>query len=161
MSTIQTHDSNRVKIDDLLSATDDPVQKATLSVLSGIDHSLEKIIEVASVQAVTFNKHTVEFDKHRVEFSEHVLEEQKLLSGIKWAWWAATGTGTIIMFLGGFILLGQITNLSDVVNSMHRLAAAESVSDNRILNLERRQLDDERIRLEMQTYIQQHNFVTK
>jgi hypothetical protein len=84
--------NNKDRIEKLIAGTTDPVQHATLLVLSNIDVALEA--NTAATQAIA-----KDFSEHRVKFDAHVLDEQKLLSGVTWAWWSATGLMGVIVAL--------------------------------------------------------------
>jgi hypothetical protein len=139
---------NRAKIEDLIASTSDPVARATLLVLSNIDHALN--LNTAATQAIAdaFKSHRGEFLDHRVEFGAHVLYEAKLFSGIRWAWWAATGMGVVIAGLGGFIVFGQMNMLVQTIATVHAIELRQSSELTRITELERRQaiIDEERSR---------------
>jgi hypothetical protein len=131
------------KIEQLISDTSDPVVRATLLVLSSIDHGLEKHERALDSNTVATQAIADAFTTHRNDFTSHIIDEQKILSGVRWAWWAATGMSVCIMLLGAYIfsmLIRGIENDSAQIKSnTQRLTTLET----KVSDLERRQIIDE------------------
>lgn len=85
------------KISELIAATSDPVQRATLLILSKIDVALESNTNATERIAVAF-------DTHRQEFILHDRRETEDRAAIKGAWWAGVIFMSVLQLLGGYIL---------------------------------------------------------
>ena len=137
---------NQEKIEDLINATQDPVARAILLVLSNIDYALTKNTEATQSVIDTFAEHRKDFDLHRNEFRSHVAEEHSLISGIKAAWWAATTMGAAIIWLAGYIIVSQATQLEKDSGQIRVNTLRLGVIENKVGELERRQQFDEQLR---------------
>ena len=131
------------KIDKLISDTSDPVVRATLLVLSSIDHGLEKHEHALDKNTEATQAIADSFSAHRIDFSQHVLDEQKLLTGVRWAWWSATGMSVAIMLIGSYIgslvMAGIERDSQQIKFNTQRLTTLET----KVSDLERRQIIDE------------------
>jgi hypothetical protein len=91
------------RIDDLIAESHDPVQQATLLVLSKINISLD-----SNTQAT--ERIAEELASHREDFQEHDREELKRMAWIRGAWWAL-----VLMFAAvlGLSVMGVQRHISD------------------------------------------------
>lgn len=90
------HDAAR-RIDDLIAQTKDPVQQATLLVLSKMVVALDVNTQLtAETQQALAN--------HREDFRNHDTEELKRMSWIKGAWWAIVGIFSVSVAAAGYVV---------------------------------------------------------
>lgn len=94
--------SNEEKIEALISATTDPVQRATLMVLSKIDVALDA--NTAATERIAKGVETVD-----EQLGRHVADEEKMLASIRGGQWVGGALMTVIVGLGGFILIPHMT----------------------------------------------------
>lgn len=138
---------NQARIEELIAKATDPVQQATLLVLGTLDHNIDSFEKALDSNTQATQEIATDLRAHRVEFSGHVLDEQKILSGVKWAWWAASAMGAAIVVLGGIIVTiyaGTIErDHTEIRAHSNRIAVVEaSIAE----LLRRQQADDERHR---------------
>lgn len=89
------------RIDDLIAKASDPVQQATLLVLSKINTSLDGTNTALDSNTRATDRIAQELEKHRREFIAHDTEELKRMSWLKGAWWAIVG---LFGFLSAIVL---------------------------------------------------------
>lgn len=93
--------TNQEKIEALIAQTKDPVQQATLLVLSKIDVALDANTEATERIAISVSA-------HREEFRLHDKEELKRMSAMKGAWWAGVLIIGAINSIGGYLLSSHV-----------------------------------------------------
>ena len=94
---------NGRRIDDLIAQTHDPVQQATLLVLSKLNISLDS--NTAATERIA-----EELATHRTDFQTHDREELKRMAWIRGAWW------TIVLMFGaivGLVVFGTMRHIND------------------------------------------------
>jgi hypothetical protein len=125
---------HRERIEELIAKTSaDPNQQATLIVLSSLNTALEDVAD----EMVT-----------KENFTTHEIGEIKILTGIKWAWWSATGVGGAVLALAIYIYLNQLAASQDDSRTLRAVAQTQSVMLSRISALEAWRVETE-ARLEL------------
>lgn len=93
------------RIDDLIKEVDDPQIRATLALLSRIDHSLIENTRVTGAIATRLEEHIEAFSTHRSKITENIAT-------IRGAWWAGIGiisvVFTVVTSFGGLVLTQYI-----------------------------------------------------
>jgi preprotein translocase subunit Sss1 len=103
------HETGR-RIDDLIAQSHDPVQQATLLVLSKINMSLDGTNTALDSNTRATDRIAAELEKHRREFIAHDTDEIKRMSWLKGAWWAIVG---LIGFMMALIMFVVNEHMSD------------------------------------------------
>lgn len=89
------------RIDDLIADVKDPEIRATLTLLSRIDHSLVENTRATGAIANRLEEHISDFTEHRNKMTENIAT-------MKGAWWAGiwlvSVVFTVVTAMGGFIL---------------------------------------------------------
>lgn len=98
--------ANHDRIEGLISRTTDPVQQATLLVLARIDGALDENTRATQRIATAFEGHKNDFQDHMAQFDKHVVDEARIISAAKGAWWASTLLIAAVISLGGWIVKG-------------------------------------------------------
>jgi hypothetical protein len=118
------------RIDELIAATADPVQRATLMLIARFDAALTANTHATERIANAVEEHRSEFVIHTKRFDQHVLDEQKMLASAKGAWWATTVLVIAVIGLGGFIIKSYHENVTFALEGMRdvstRLRVLES-----------------------------------
>jgi hypothetical protein len=110
--------ANGRRIDDLIEATSDPVQKATLLVLSKIDSALDANTAATNRIAVELAEHRDDVQAFRGEFLKHdriETEQRGRLEGGRavaaWMFTVIIALISVISAMGGFIISEQRNKL--------------------------------------------------
>jgi hypothetical protein len=130
---------HRNKIDEMIAATDDQKDRAILMVLSAIDNALERNTEATRQIAEEMKDHRTQFSEHREHFDAHIMDEQKILAGVKWGWWSATVMGAIILTLGGYLLTTQLKSIESDSQHLRDFAVRIGVIESQLFDLRRAQ----------------------
>ena len=93
------------RIDDLISQVADPEVRATLTLLSRIEHSLSENTRATGAIASRLESHIDDFTTHKSSIRENI-------AAMRGAWWAGiwlvSAIFTIVTTLGGFVLMQYI-----------------------------------------------------
>jgi hypothetical protein len=103
------HETGR-RIDDLIAQTHDPVQQATLLVLSKINMSLDGTNTALDSNTRATDRIAQELASHREDFMAHDTEEIKRMSWLKGAWWAIVGLFGMLSALVLFVANDHISS---------------------------------------------------
>lgn len=98
------------RIDDLIAKVEDPQIRATLALLSRIDHSLIENTRVTGAIATRLEEHITEFALHKNRMNENIAT-------MRGAWWSGVWlvslVFTVVTAFGGFVL-AQYIKANDV-----------------------------------------------
>lgn len=131
-------DPQTQQIDQLIAATDDKTQRATLIVLSGINRSLTQNTDATQRIAVAFDKHQSEFTQHKHAVQTHLDKETGMFSGVRMTGWIAAAMGTAIISLLGWMVNQQMQIVGEESVRIRTLAEKQIGVLSRVENLERR-----------------------
>ena len=93
------------RIDDLIAEVSDPQIRASLTLLSRIDHSLVENTRATGAIANRLEEHITEFTTHKTKMNENIAT----MRGAWWAGiWLVTVVFTVVTGMGGFILVQYI-----------------------------------------------------
>lgn len=109
---------NRDRIQELIQQTKDPVQQATLLVLSNFDSALESNTRATEAIASQLNDHRGEFvsfrDKEWGEFrgsvNEHIREDREMKVSIKTGWLAGIMFFSVVNLVGGWLITRAVNS---------------------------------------------------
>ena len=138
------------RIDELLNAAADPVQRAIVVVLASINRDLQA--QTAATNALTkqVQEGNVEQKDLDAKISQHMIDEEVMLAGFKGraslAIWIAPLLFSLLSILGSYIWLGQATALRELIEKVDDTRTRQRVNEERIGGLERRQNADEVLR---------------
>ena len=120
--------ANSRRIDDLIEATEDPVQKATLLVLAKIDSALDANTAATNRIAVELAEHREYVTSFRSEFTKHDKQETEDRAKLVGAKSVGVAMFSIIMVMfslmgamGGFILSDHRSKLLDTERNVIEL----------------------------------------
>lgn len=109
------------RIDDLISQSHDPVQQATLLVLSKINISLNSTNSALDSNTRATEQIATELTTHRKDFALHDVEELKRMSWIRGAWWSMVGLIAVVVGLGVFMVQRHIGSSDKLSSEMMEL----------------------------------------
>lgn len=93
------------RIDDLIAKVEDPQIRATLALLSRIDHSLQENTRVTGAIATRLEEHIKDFTLHKSSVRENIA----MMRG---AWWSGIGlvsiVFTVVTAFGSYVLTQYI-----------------------------------------------------
>lgn len=127
---------NNSKIDDLIQQTKDPVQQATLLVLSNIDHALFANTKATLALADDFAVHKTEFREHKTAVDNHIATDRTMMASIRGAWWAGVILVTGLQLLGGLVIANYIKANEKQDERLDRLVEQYVQQQNRLIMLE-------------------------
>jgi hypothetical protein len=134
---------NQERIEALIREAKDPLLQATLLTMASLDHAVSISTNVLSELVDESKQHRKEFVEHVKRFDQHILDEEKILSGVKWAWWAACGMASAVLVLGGVIVTIYATKVESDSITLKVVQSRQAVNEARIGELERRQMEDD------------------
>lgn len=94
--------TRRSQIDELIAATDDQRQRDILLVLAMLDAEMQSEHRLLAEQRDTFKTYRDKVDEH-----------QRIIEGGRWAWWAVTGMGAIILMLSAYVLTTKLQAINE------------------------------------------------
>lgn len=122
------HETGR-RIDDLIAQSHDPVQQATLLVLSKINLSLDGTNAALDSNTKATDRIASELAKHRQDFLAHDTDEIKRMSWLKGAWWAIVGLfavlGALVLFVVNDHMNSSKTMTAQIVELTTRVRVLE------------------------------------
>jgi hypothetical protein len=109
---------NRERIQELIQQTKDPVQQATLLVLSNFDSAMESNTRATEAIANQLNEHREEFvsfrDKEwgafRASVNEHIREDREMKVSIKTGWLAGIMFFSMVNLVGGWLITRAVNS---------------------------------------------------
>lgn len=110
---------NRDRIQELIQQTKDPVQQATLLVLSNFDSALESNTRATEVIATELQSHRIEFSEFRSNVHTHINEDRDMKVSIKTGWMAGILFFSVVNLVGGW-LITRAVNSNDEQDRMIR-----------------------------------------
>lgn len=113
------------RIDDLIAKVEDPQIRATLALLSRIDHSLSENTRVTGVIATRLEEHVKDFVTHKSTVRENIAT----MRGAWWAGiWLVSVVFTVVTTFGGYVMTQYIKandiqdqRLETITNRLHTL----------------------------------------
>ena len=134
---------NQERIEALIREAKDPLLQATLLTMASLDHAVATSTQVLEQLVADGREHRKDFMAHVRRFDQHILDEEKILSGVKWAWWAACGMGVGVLALGGLVLTVYASRIDADSVTLKIVQSRQAVNEARIGELERRQMEDD------------------
>jgi DnaJ-domain-containing protein 1 len=117
--------SSHQKINELIEATEDPVQRAVLLVLANIARDLDN-------NTIATQRIAEAFDNHREDFQRHDIAEAKDRAYIRGAWWAGVIFVSLMQTVGGWIIWRGVTSNDTQDTVLQQLDKRISVMEARV-----------------------------
>lgn len=112
---------HRARIEELIAKTTDPVQQATLIVLSNFDLALDANTKATEAIAKDLTGHRQEFVKFQSTVSEHMSTDRDMLSSIRAGWWVGLMFLSVVNIVGGWIITRAINSNDEQDRSIRDL----------------------------------------
>jgi len=104
---------NRERIQELIQQAKDPVQQATLLVLSNFDSALESNTRATEVIATELQSHRIEFSEFRSNVHTHINEDRDMKVSIKTGWMAGILFFSVVNLVGGWLITRAVNSNDD------------------------------------------------
>ena len=104
---------NRERIQELIQQAKDPVQQATLLVLSNFDSALESNTRATEVIATELQSHRNEFSEFRSNVHTHINEDRDMKVSIKTGWMAGILFFSVVNLVGGWLITRAVNSNDD------------------------------------------------
>ena len=101
---------NRERIQELIQQAKDPVQQATLLVLSNFDSALESNTRATEVIATELQSHRNEFSEFRSNVHTHINEDRDMKVSIKTGWMAGILFFSVVNLVGGWLITRAVNS---------------------------------------------------
>jgi len=101
---------NRERIQELIQQAKDPVQQATLLVLSNFDSALESNTRATEVIATELQSHRIEFSEFRSNVHTHINEDRDMKVSIKTGWMAGILFFSVVNLVGGWLITRAVNS---------------------------------------------------
>ncbi len=111
------------RIDDLIAQSHDPVQQATLLVLSKINLSLDSTNSALDSNTRATEQIASELTTHRKDFALHDAEELKRMGWIRGAWWSMVALMGVVSALGIYTIRRHVDTSDRMEAQVVELAA--------------------------------------
>jgi hypothetical protein len=134
---------NQERIEALIREAKDPLLQAVLLTMASLDHAVTASTRVLEQLAEDQREHRRDFLSHVRRFDQHILDEEKILAGVKWAWWAACGMGVGVLALGGLVVTVYASRIDADSVTLKIVQSRQAVNEAKISELERRQMEDD------------------
>ena len=112
---------NRDRIQELIQQTKDPVQQATLLVLSNFDSALEANTRATEEIVRDLQEHRGEFSEFRAHVHTHINEDRDMKVSIKTGWMAGILFFSVVNLVGGWLITRAVNSNDDqdrIIRSM-------------------------------------------
>ena len=101
---------NRDRIQELIQQTKDPVQQATLLVLSNFDSALEANTRATEEIVRDLQEHRGEFSEFRAHVHTHINEDRDMKVSIKTGWMAGILFFSVVNLVGGWLITRAVNS---------------------------------------------------
>jgi hypothetical protein len=143
---------NSERIEQLIRDAKDPLLQASLLIMSSLDHAVAGTVDLLREMSEENKEHRRDFIMHVQRFDQHIIDEEKILSSVKGAMtgirmvgWVATGLAASIFVLVGVIVTFYSNRFEQEASALRVVQATQLVVLQRLVELERRQLEDDRL----------------